>query len=302
MFKKFNFLLVLFLLFTFVVAFTFTGCTSPKEEVIKIGSQTYSEPKIIAEMVKALIEENTDLKVEHISGLAASATVHEAMLNNEIQLSVRYTGTEFAGSLGKTEIIRDKEEVYKIVKEEFKKRWNQEWFPQLGFENTYCLAVKNEFAEENNILKISDLMPVANNLRLACDTTWLERPIDGYPAFIDWYGMEFKKVFSMEIALTYEAIRNDQVEVICAYSTDSKIKSYDLKVLEDDKNFFPPYDCAVVAKIELLDKYPELREVIGKLSGLITPDDMIDMNYKADELGIDHSQIAREFLEERGLI
>lgn len=303
MFRKIHFSLILLVLCVLVFSFTFVSCSSQQEKgVVKIGSQTYSEPKIISEMVKALIEENTDLKVEHISDLSASATVNEAMLNDEIQLSVRYTGTEFAGSLGKTEVIRDREEVFRIVRDEFLEKWNQEWFSSLGFENTYCLAVKKEFSEANNIYKISDLSPFAKDLKLACDTTWLERPIDGYPAFKEWYGMEFKEVFSMEIALTYEAIYNDQIEVICAYSTDSKIKSYNLKILDDDRNFFPPYDCAIVAKGELLEKYPELREIIDKLSGMITPDEMIDMNYKADELGIDHSQIAREFLREKGLI
>ena len=106
----------------------------------------------------------------------------------------------------------------------------------------------------------------------------------------------------MDIGLKYEAIGSDEVDVINAFSTDGLIKQYNLKVLEDNKNFFPAYQAATLIRKETLDKYPELEEVLEKLTGQISDDEMIQMNYQVEKENMDPRDVAEQFLKAKGLI
>jgi glycine betaine/choline ABC-type transport system substrate-binding protein len=106
----------------------------------------------------------------------------------------------------------------------------------------------------------------------------------------------------MDIGLKYQAIGSGEVDVINAFSTDGQINLFDLVILEDDKNFFPSYHCATIVRTETLEKYPEIAEVLGVLTGQISDSEMTEMNYQVDELNRDAAEVAREFLESKGLL
>src|SRR4029077_14538191 len=113
----------------------------------------------------------------------------------------------------------------------------------------------------------SDVGPIAARMTLGVDTTWLERQSDGYPAYKQHYGITFGKTLPMEIALVYKAVASKDVDIVLAYSTDPRLKAYNLKTLKDDKQFFPPYDASPVIRNEVLAKHPELTSVISLLIG-----------------------------------
>lgn len=138
----------------------------------------------------------------------------------------------------------------------------------------------------------------SDSFKAGMPTEFIQRA-DGYRALEKHYGLDMPTL-EMNQALMYQALKNKKVDVIGGYSTDGRIKAYHLKILEDDKNFFPPYSCAPVLRRETLKKYPEVKSVLQKLSGNIPNNAMIEMNFQVDERGRDPREVAREFLKEQG--
>ncbi|WP_275470101.1 osmoprotectant ABC transporter substrate-binding protein [Vagococcus intermedius] len=274
------------------------GLPSKKSDnTISIGSLSTSESQILSGIVKGMIEHETNLKVNMVNNLGTSTVMHQAMVNKDVDISAsRYTGTDLSGVL-KSEPEKDPKKAIAIVQKEFAKRFNQKWYDSYGFANSYAFMVSKETAEKYDLKKISDLKDVAKDLTAGVDTSWLDRKGDGYKGFTKEYDFDFGKVYPMQIGLVYDAVNAGKMDVVLGYSTDGRISSYDLVVLEDDLHFFPPYDCSIVIGEEMLEAYPELDEVLGKLSGKITTDKMQQLNYEADNNLLEPEIVAQRFLQ-----
>ncbi|SDY09502.1 osmoprotectant transport system substrate-binding protein [Salimicrobium album] len=289
------------LLLIAVVLVMLTGCTLPGlasggKDTIKISSLATSESEILAEMLSIMIERNTEARTELVSKLGSSIVQHQGMERGDIDISAtRYTGTDIAGALG-MDPIKDPEKALKTVKEKFPERFDQTWAPSYGFENSYSVAVTKEFAEENNIENVSDLEPYADELRFGVDNAWVNRKGDGYDGFQETY-FSFGDVFPMDTGLVYEAAASGHMDVVLAYSSDGRIKDFDLKVLEDNEQFFPPYDASPVIANDTLEKYPEIKTITEKLSGQITTEKMQELNFNAAVEHVNPRKVARQFLE-----
>lgn len=290
------------------VAGALAGCGSQGSQgsggdTIKIGAQTYTEPKIMAEMYKLLIEDRTDLKADIVPDLAASAVVVSALKENEIQMaSIIYSGEIFNGYFD-IEDTKDRQRVMEQAQAGFDEHYGFHWFDGYGYENTYGFTVRPEVAEQHGGLEnVSDLAEIAGEMRLGVDTTWLERANDGYPAFKKHYGFEFGNTFPMEISLVYGAVANDEVDIVLAYTTDPRLKEFNLKVLKDDKQFFPPFDASPVVRNDTLEAHPELKEVVELLVGQFDEQTITALNYEVDVNKREPDEVAREFLQERGLL
>lgn len=293
---------IVFLTLIIGMSLVFSGCGKTMENKVVIGSQNYTETTIMGEMLKALIEENTDLKVDIKTNLGSSSVTQSAIVAKEIDLYAGYTGTALTGALGVTERMTDPQEVFDYVKSEYEKRWKITWLEPFGFQNTYALTMRRELAEELGAEKISDLKGKTENLILGTDTTFLERQGDGYEAFAELYELDFKEKYPMDIGLVYKAVKEKEADAVVAYSTDGRIPLYDLVTLEDDLQFFPPYHMAPVIRQESLEKYPELKTTLEKLADQISAEEMQKMNLEVDDKGREHSEVAREFLKTKGLI
>lgn len=275
------------------------GC-GIKSDIV-IGAQTFTETKILAEMYKALIEDRTSYSAEVIPDLASSPLVLSAMKKGDIDIATLYSGEIFNNHFP-IEETKDRARVLEQAQQGFKQYYNLDWFDPLGFENTYAFTVRQDVAEEKGYTKISDVKPDAGAMRLGVDTTWLERPSDGYPAFSKFYGITFGTTFPMELALVYQAVSNSQVDIVLAYSTDSRLKAYNLKTLEDDKHFFPPYDASTVMRGDTADKYPEAKAAISELIGTLDVEKMIDLNYQVDIEKKSEREVAVAYLKQVGLL
>jgi osmoprotectant transport system permease protein len=251
-------------------------------------------------MVATLIEENTDIEVERKLNLGGSSIAFNALKAGGIDMYVEYTGTALVNILGK-ESTSDKDIAYNRVKEEFEKNYGLTWLEPLGFNNTYTLAVKQETAVKYNLNSFSDLAKVSGELRLGSTMEFLNRE-DGYLGLQKDYNMNFKDTKGIDGGLRYTSIQSNESDVIDAFSTDGLIEGFKLKVLEDDKHFFPPYDAVPVVREDTLEKYPELKPLINKLAGVLTEEKMRSLNYKVDEENMDPDAVAREFLKENNLI
>lgn len=299
MFKNNRLLVIGVLLMSlFINGCSLPGLSGSPGNTIKVGTLNYSESQIMGNIVRLMIEHNTDIKVEMVNNLGSSIVQHKALINGDVDITAtRYTGTDLAGALG-MEPVKEPEEALRIVQREFDKRFDQTWFDSYGFANSYAFTVTREMAEEKNLNTVSDLAPFVSDLKLGVDNAWLNRKGDGYEGFVKEYGFEFGKTYPMQLGLVYQAAASGKMDVVLAYTTDGRIKAFDLKVLEDDKRFFPPYDTSLVARNKVLDKHPKLRGILQKLSGTISTEKMQEMNYEADGKLKEPSVIAKEFLEE----
>jgi len=267
-----------------------------------IGTLTYTENKILGEMFKALVEDQTDISVDIKHDLATSPIILEGMQNGDIDFAVQYTGTSIS-SYTEIENPKDSEATLQQAKDFFAgDDFNFKFLDGFGFANTYAFTVRQEIADEYGLEKVSDLVDIAADFNAAFDTAWLERENDGYPAFQEVYDIEFGNTNPMEIGLVYDAVKNDEVDIVLAYSTDPRIVAFDLKILEDDKNFFPPYDAAPAFRQEILDEHPELEEIIEPLIGSIDEELMATLSGKVDLDGEDIKDVAIEYLKEQNLL
>lgn len=273
------------------------GLGGPSKDTIRIGTLNTSESQIMGQVLKQLIEHHTDANVSMINNLGSSIVQHQAMINNDVDITAtRYTGTDLSGALG-MEPINDPAEALRIVQEEFDKRFDQKWYDSYGFANSYAFTVTQEAADKYNLETVSDLEAIADELRFGVDNSWINRKGDGYQGFIETYGFEFKEAFPMQIGLVYQAAESGQMDIVLAYTTDGRIKAFDLKVLEDNLHFFPPYDTSIVASNEILERFPELDGILEKLIGQIDTEKMQEMNYAADGEMKEPMTVAREYLE-----
>lgn len=296
--SKFRFFLVLCSSLLIFSACSLPGLPSSKsKDTVSIGTLNTSESQILGGMVKGLIEYYTDLKVNMVNNLATSTMMHQAMLNEDVDISAtRYTGTDLSGALQMTP-EKDPELALQIVQREFEKQFQQTWYPSYGFANSYAFMVNKETAEKYNLVTISDLAEHGSELTAGVDTSWIDRKGDGYQGFAKEYGIDFKKVYPMQIGLVYDAVNAGKMDIVLGYSTDGRIASYDLVILEDDRQFFPPYDASVVVRDQLLATYPELAEILGKLSGEIDTKTMQALNYEVDDNLIEPEIVAERFLQ-----
>ena len=180
----------------------------------------------------------------------------------------------------------------------------------LGINNTYCIAVPESVAEEYNLETISDLVPVAGELTFGAEHEFFAAEGTAgtmkFGPFTEFYGLKFKETFPVDISLKYTAIENGNFQVTEVYTTDGLNRKAQLKVLEDDRNFFPEYNGSLLVREELFEEMadvaPDLREILGLLSGTMDNEKMTDMTYAVDVEGRTVDEVAREFLVENGLL
>lgn len=292
--------LVLFMLILSIFSVSLPGKAEAADRV-RIGTQTFTETKVLAEIYKALIEDRTDLSVDVTTDLASSSLLLRSLSKGEMDMGSLYSGEIFNGYF-EVEDTRDRDEVLRQAQEGFDKLWNLKWYDSLGFENTYTLAVKQEVADKYGLSKMSDLKEHAGDMRIGVDTTWLERPTDGYPAFTKEYGFTFAQTSPMEISLVYSAVADNIVDVVLAYTTDPGLKEFNLVTLEDDKQFFPPFDASTVVRKELIEEHPELDEILSSLVGTIDADTMTELSYQVDVEKMEPRTVAMKYLVELGLL
>ncbi len=269
---------------------------------LTVGTQTYSETKIMGYMYKELIEAETDFKVDVKTDMATDTLVLEAMMNDELEIATTYTGTALA-SFFEIENPRDTEATLEQTQTDFSDEYNIKVYDPLGFANTYALAVTEEFAEEQGVTSVSDLADIADTLDFGSDTSWLERQgDDGYQAFTELYDFEFGKTSPMSPNLVYEALESNERDVVLAYSTDARIDTMNLETLEDDLQFFPPYEASSYVNQEIIDENPELDEIFSQLEGRIDLDTIRTLNRRVDIDGEEPHDVAIDFLKEEGLL
>ena len=294
---------LLFLSLAMILVLLVSACGSSPSSTAKpivIGSKPFTEGVVLSELAAQLIEGNTQLKVERKFNLGGTIVAFNALKNGDLDLYPEYTGTGLMAIL-KQPAVSDADKAYGIVQKEFNSQFKIKWLKPLGFNNTYAMAVPEELASQNNLKNTSDLAKIVDKLIFGAEQDFFGRA-DGYDGFTQAYGFKFKNVKQMEIGLKYKAIANKEVNVINAFSTDGLLITHKLRVLADDKKFFPPYYGAFLVRMSTLEKQPQLEAVLDKLAGKITDSEMQKLNYEVDQEKKDPAAVVKAFLKAKGLV
>ncbi len=290
------------LLLVILLAVAIGGCSSggEKSERIVIGGKNFTEQDILVYLMKYVIEDKTGLKVDTKPFLGGTSVVAQALERGDIQIYAEYTGTALINLLQQP-LINDPQQAYDKVKQIYKDKKQIVWLKPFGFNNTYTLTMREDKAAELGIEKFSDLVAKAPDLVLGCTQEFLERS-DGYKGLQKVYGMNFKSVNGMDPGLTYAAARDGKVDVIDGFATDGRIPAFKLKVLEDDKQFFPPYYAAPIVREDLLKKHPQIADALNLLAGKLDNKQMAALNAQVDLDKKDAKDVAKQWLKSQGLI
>jgi osmoprotectant transport system permease protein len=281
-----------------ICVFIMFGCMQ-KEPDLVIGTKDFTEQYILGYILMLYIEANTDLTAVYKNDLG-SDVIFASIRTGVVDLYVDYTGTIY-GSYFKLSDTKNAGEVYEVTARELLNRYDLIMLEPLGFNNTYGLAMRTETAERYDIRTISDLARVSSDLVFGGGSEMLTR-FDGMPNLKRLYNIGFKDEIMIDGHERYMYIAEDRIQVAEVYSTDGKLKEYDLLVLEDDKQFFPPYEGAVIIRTDTAERFPVLLEILDKLNGIITTETILNLNYMVDVLGETPRYAADYFLRTHGLI
>lgn len=286
-------------LLTVGMIFAVTGCAG--KQVIRIASKPMTEQYILTEMLRLLIEENTDYKAEITKGVGGGTTnIHPALVKGDFDLYPEYTRSAWLNVLKKDAAEKDDERLFTQLQAEYGEM-GLAWTGLYGFSNTYGLAMRQDTVDAYGLSTYSDLAAASGELTFGGNPDYMELET-GYPRLCSAYGMEFGSVKQMDIALKYEALKNDEVDVINAFTTDAQLAANELVLLTDDLGFFETFQAGTVVRKEALEKYPKLEEVLMLMEGLISEDEMQRMNYEVEVNGMEDVEVARQFLQEKGLL
>ncbi len=281
-----------------LIASMLSGCIFIEKDSLTLGSRNNTESIILSHVMGQLIEDKTDIKVLYKENLGGSNVVWNAMINGHIDVIPDYTGTivvnyyhEEPGNADETLATTKR-----LVNEDGIIAFNT-----FGFNNTYTLALDEARAEELGVVTFSDFAAYSDDFILGAVFEFIDRP-DGLPGFQKEYDLKFKEVKGMDHGIMYRSINAKEVDVINSYTTDGQLQEFDLRVLEDDKSYFPPYHALPLVRKETLKEYPEIEEVLKLLEGVIDEEAMQKMNGKVDNDGMMVERVAQDFLEEIGLI
>ena len=264
------------------------GC-GRREGVIVVGSKNFTEQRILGELLAQTVE-SVGLRAERKLDLGGTFVCDAAIRAGQIDMYVEYTGTALAAILKEKPEGMDRAQVLARVREAYAKD-GLVWTAPFGFDNTFALVVRRD-AEE--VRTISDLAAHPGDWRAGFGYEFKERA-DGYPGLAQAYGLELAEIRIMDLGLLYRALVDQKVDVVAGNATDGQIESLKLKVLVDDRGYFPPYEAAPVVRRVILERYPKLAAALEGLGGRISVQGMRRMNYEVDGGHRGPSEVVREF-------
>ena len=275
-----------------LTALSLAACSSSPR--IVVGSKNFTEQVLLGEILAQQIERTLHVPVEHKLNLGGTLLAQQAIVTGAIDLYPEYTGTALTAVL-KQPPSSDRAAVLQSVRAEYQRRWRLAWLTPLGFNDTFAMIVRGETARAEKLASLSDAAR-AHPWRMGVGYEFRQRP-DGLEGLLRTYSLRTAgDPVSMDLGLLYSALASHKVDLIAANSTDGLASALDVRILDDDRHYFPPYECAVVVREDALSRYPGLRQSLETLSGKLTDDAMRRLNYQVDGKHRSVVEVAKEFL------
>ncbi|MFP3867471.1 MAG: glycine betaine ABC transporter substrate-binding protein [Desulfobacteraceae bacterium] len=288
-----------------LILITFPAHSRADAKKLVIGGKNFTEQYILPEIAKLLLAQQ-GFEITLKTGVG-STLIRRSLENGQIDLYFEYTGTAYTVYLKQKDrhIMTDPEKVYNYVKQA-DARQGLVWLPRLECNTTYILMMQQSRAQDLGIASISDLAQYVNQhpqeLIFGMNAEFWERP-DGFKKLMPAYGFRVPigKIRKMATGLCYQALKDGQIDLSMGFSTDGRIAAFDFVELEDDQGFFPVYNPAPVVRRPLLDRYPEIQQILEPMLGLTTKT-MQQLNKAVDVDKRSVHQVAVNWLKEKGLL
>lgn len=286
--------LAIFIAASLMVGIAGCGNSKSEEKSIKVGSKDLTENLIVAE-VYALALEDAGFSVERVMDIAGSV-VHTSIMNGEIDLYPEYTGTGLISIL-KMDPMTDAQQVYDTVKEEYEKQYKLIWLDYSQANDGQGLVIRTDIAEKYGINTISDLQKNASELRFASQGEFDQRE-DGMLGLEKLYGpFDWKSSKVYDGGLKYSVLENDEADAAPAYTTEGQLVKDEFTLLEDDKKLWPPYNLAPVVRETVLNTYPEIADILNKISATLDTKTVTKLNAEADVEKREYEEVAKEYYD-----
>lgn len=268
-------------------------------DVIRIATKPMTEQYILGAMLSELIETRTGLTVELTQGVGGgTSNIEPAIESGEFDLYPEYTGTGWNMVLGRDSLYTEAQ--FDELRQAYEESRGLTWRGMYGFNNTFGLAVRKDIADRYGLETYSDLAAVSDTLVFGAEYDFYERQ-DGFDALCETYGFRFKRTADMDIGLKYQAVNQGKIDAMVVFTTDGQLSVSAIKVLRDDKAFYPSYLCGNVVRLDTLEQHPELQDILQSLGGVLSDEDMAELNYEVEGEGREPEAVAHDFLVRRGL-
>jgi len=276
------------------------SCSPSHSDRIVVGSKNFTESFLLGELIAQQIENHTQLKVERRFYLAGTYICQQAMLAGRIDVYPEYTGTALTAIL-KEQRLGSKAQVYDRVKREYERRYQFTLGPPFGFNDTFAMEVRGEDAHRLGVKTLSQATQFAPQWRAGFGYEFMERP-DGYQGLASTYNLHFAEPPRiMDLGLLARALKDHQIDLAAGNATDGLIPALDLYVLEDDRQYFPPYEAVPVIREQTVQRHPEVARALTALEDKISEAEMQQLNYAVDGQHREAKEVVREFLRRKGL-
>jgi len=285
-----------------MAALLLAGCArSGGDRAIAVGSKNFTEQVVLGEIIAQHLENRLHRKVERRLNLGGTLLAHQALVSGEIDLYPEYTGTALAAILKDSSPATGAGAVLARVRSDYRARFRVEWLDPLGIDNGFAIVVRGEDARRRRLESLSDAAGVTEGWRLGAGYEFEQRA-DGLGALKGTYHLRFPSApRSMDLGLLYQALEQNQVDMIAANATDGLLSKLDLKVLADDRHAFPPYEVCIAVRQDRLSEITGLSAALLELSGKFTNRKMQELNYLVDGQHRPAAQVAAGFLKDAGL-
>jgi glycine betaine/choline ABC-type transport system substrate-binding protein len=275
------------------------GCS--RDRPITVGSKNFTEQVILGEIVAQHLEHRLGRTVDRKLNLGGTLLVHQALVKGEIDLYPEYTGTALTTILG-LRPTRDSAASMGTVRQEYERRFGVEWMEPLGFNNTFAMVIREEVARIRKVATLSEAARSAPSWKLGVGYEFQQRP-DGLVGLLETYDLSLVgSPITMDLGLLYKALDQRQVDMIAASATDGLLSVLDVRVLRDDRGYFPAYHGALAVRSDTLKQNPPVRQALAELTGRFTDDTMRRLNYQVDGEHRPVREVAEQFLRDAGLL
>lgn len=283
----------LFRLITILFGMILVACGS-NDETIQVGSKDFTESLLVSEIYALALEDN-GYEVERIQSIASSV-IPQSLESGEIDLYPEYTGTSLI-TIFNLPLQTDPDAVAETIREEYEAigLTTLDYAPA---NNAQGIAIRTDVAEELGIATISDFQANAGEIRFASQGEFDLRE-DGLVGLAEVYGeFNFADSTVYDNSLKYQILRSDEADATPAYTTDGQLVNTDeFLVLEDDKNFWPPYNLVPVINQEVLEANPDLADILNAINADLTTEQVIELNAAVDIDGREYEEVAAEYYE-----
>jgi osmoprotectant transport system substrate-binding protein len=276
---------------------------------IVVGTKNFTEALILGK-VAVIALQVAGFDVADRSGIPGAAPARAAMIGGEVEVQWEYTGTGWLNYLGMSEGIPDRQEQYEAVRDADAAN-GLTWLPPAPMNNTYAFAVRSEAVEElGGVATLSDVAALPVEQRTFCVESEFATRSDGFEPMLEAYGLALgdpqgvprENVSILDTGAVYTATDGGVCNFGEVFTTDGRLESLDLTVLEDDRGYFPAYNVAPVVLTGTLEERPEIADVFAEITPLLTDEVMIELNRRVDVEGEDPADVALDWLVSEGLV